>query len=105
MKDPEVRKLIAVDDTLLDDLKNALVSATNEIAKSRQREQSLALEVDRHKPITEEEAAAYLKRDKESLRNYRTLGLDSFKKGGSRWYTKGIIDDWLATGRVIQHKR
>lgn len=100
-----MRLQIAVDELLLESLTLTLAAATTELKKSRERETALSLEVDRHKPMTEEQAAAYLSRDVGTLQYYRTLGLDSFKKGGSRWYTKGIIDDWLATGRVNQHKK
>ena len=105
MKDATVRTLIAVDESLLDNLTTTLEEYRKELAKGGEREARLLLELERNKPITEEQAAEYLGRDTDTLRYYRTLGLDSFKKGGSRWYTKGIIDDWLATGRVNQHKR
>lgn len=104
MKDPATRTLIAIDESVLADLIDTVNECRKELAKGREREQQLLLEIERNKPMSEDEAATYLSRDLDTLRYYRTLGLDSFKKGGSRWYTKGIIDDWLASGRINQHK-
>ncbi|UFH55386.1 helix-turn-helix domain-containing protein [Spirosoma sp. KNUC1025] len=105
MKDASTRTLIAIDESLFTDIIDTLNDCRIELERGRQREATLMLEVERNKPMPEDQAAEYLGKDVDTLRYYRTLGLESFKKGGSRWYTKSIIDDWLETGRVVQRKR
>ncbi|WP_020603997.1 hypothetical protein [Spirosoma spitsbergense] len=90
-----------IEGQLLGTLMNTLAEATSELARTRQ-----ALEQARESQLlNEDEACAYLKRDAETLRYYRTLGLDSFKKGQYRWYMKSEIDNWLASGKVTRKKK
>ncbi|WP_461090971.1 hypothetical protein [Spirosoma gilvum] len=77
-----------------------LSEATKQLQKAEEREKQLRIEADRGKLLTEQQTQEYLQRDAETLRYYRTLGLDSIKIGKDRWYIKGIIDDWLDSGKV-----
>ncbi|GAB3948421.1 hypothetical protein GCM10028805_22770 [Spirosoma harenae] len=95
---------IAIDEALIADLTSALSEAAKEIALSRKREETLRLELERNKLLTEKQAQEYLQRDAETLRYYRTLGLSSIKIGKDRWYVKGVVDDWLESGKVNRHK-
>lgn len=52
--------------------------------------------------MNEVEAVAYLNRDPATLRFYRKNGMPFIKKGRAVWYTKGDIDAWLATGKVVR---
>ena len=91
----------AIEGQLLETLMNTLAEATSELARTRQ-----ALEQVRdNQLLNETEACAYLKRDADTLRYYRTLGLDSFKKGAHRWYLKSEIDSWLASGKVTRKQK
>ncbi|GAB4023886.1 hypothetical protein GCM10028808_75240 [Spirosoma migulaei] len=76
-------------------------AATTELAKSREQIKQL----EENSLLTEQEAQKYLGRDVDTLRYYRALGLDSFKKGKDRWYSKADIDAWLASGKVSRHTR
>lgn len=83
----------------LDQIMDTLTACTSELAKTRQ----LLQQANESRLLNEAEACAYLKRDPDTLRYYRTLGLDSFKKGKDRWYLKADVDQWLASGKVTRH--
>ncbi|WP_420151806.1 hypothetical protein [Spirosoma sp.] len=90
--------------SIVEALNDTLRTATEELAKLREERNQLKKEVERNKLLTEKQAQEYLQRDHDSLRYYRTLGLQSFKIGKDRWYIKGHIDDWLESGRVNRRK-
>ena len=91
----------AIEGQLLETIIDTLAAATHELQRSRERISQL----EQRQLLSEAQAQAYLDRDKDTLRYYRTLGLDSFKKGQDRWYLKTDIDSWLASGKVNRHSR
>lgn len=97
--------LVALESDLVDSLHATLKQVAELVIHINDQQKQLQAELDRKMLFTEVEAQAYLKRDAETLRHYRTLGLVSFKKGKDRWYLKGDIDDWLESGRVARHNR
>lgn len=104
-KQSATRTLIALDSELVKELQSTLRAATLELAKSAEREKLLKEELDKKQLLNEQQAQTYLQRDADTLRYYRTLGLSSVKIGKDRWYFKGDIDSWLASGYVSRHKR
>jgi len=86
--------IIQLEGSLLESLVNTLSEATTELAKCRERKNELRATIEANELLNEAEAEAYLKRDSDTLRYYRTLGLSSFKKGADRWYLKGEINSW-----------
>ena len=96
---------ITLDGNLLENIMRMLDTATQRLAESEAREDRLLKELDRSKLLNEQEAKEYLRRDAETLRYYRNLGLDSIKIGKDRWYIKGVIDDWLASGQISRHQQ
>ncbi|MVM36529.1 hypothetical protein GO730_00715 [Spirosoma sp. HMF3257] len=94
------RTLIAIDSELINDLKAILQAATRELIKAGEREKQLRIEADRNKLLTEKQAQEYLQRDADTLLYYRKNGMPYFKYGRDVWYKKGLIDDWLESGKV-----
>ena len=91
----------AIEGQLLETLMTTLAEATSELARSRGIIEKMQADI----LLNEEEACAYLKRDADTLRYYRALGLESFKKGQYRWYMKSEIDSWLASGKVTRKQK
>ncbi|UFH55496.1 hypothetical protein [Spirosoma sp. KNUC1025] len=106
MKDFPTRTPIVIDESIVYDLIQTLNDCRKELAKAADEKERLRKELDRNRLLTEAEAQEYLRRDYHTLVYYRKmLGLSSFKIGKDRWYVKGQIDDWLASGKVSRHSR
>ena len=93
------------DKELIDGYAETLTSAVTKLAETEAARKQLSQEVEASRLLTPAEAQAYLKCSHDSLTYYRRFGLEPYKKGKDSWYTKAIIDAWLATGRVNRHKR
>ncbi|GAB4036737.1 helix-turn-helix domain-containing protein [Spirosoma gilvum] len=98
------RTLLALDEELIDSYKDNLLKAVTLLAETENARQKFASEAEASRLMTPAEAQAYLKCSHDSLSYYRRFGLDPYKKGKDVWYTKAMIDAWLATGRVNRRK-
>lgn len=92
-----------IEGSLLGNLLDTLSEATKQLKIAEEREQRLRIEADRGRLLSEKQIEDYLDRCSETIRYYRTLGLPSMKIGKDRWYIKGVVDDWLASGSVNFH--
>ncbi|GAB3959068.1 hypothetical protein GCM10028805_54470 [Spirosoma harenae] len=95
------RTLIALDKAIIQELLIALQAATKELDLSKKREETLEQELNRNKLLTEQQAQEYLQSDPETIRYYRTLGLDSIKIGKDRWYVKVVVDDGVRLSQSV----
>lgn len=97
--------LIVVDKDIVDGFAKLLGHYQKALKEAIDSQKALLQKIENDQLLTEEQAQVYLSRDANTLRYYRNLGLDYYKKGQDRWYSKADIDAWLESGKVNRHKR